>query len=136
MQVKTQLIGPRAVLNRHRSESSLPEGSQSLVSRIEPGRVTQVQPLHGLAQVRLRGLYDGVVVGIHQRERMDTELITHMHFAEQVKKVGPVLAVCKYPASLRTSMKYVIPSVSDPDSQMPRHASQTIMNVGTRQSLS
>jgi hypothetical protein len=33
-------------------------------------------------------------------------------------------------------MKYVIPSVSDPDSQMPRHASQTIMNVGTRQSLS
>ena len=51
--VQAQCIGPCTVFNRHRPKPPLPEWPRGSMSRVEPRRVTQVQPLHACTEIRI-----------------------------------------------------------------------------------
>ncbi len=91
------------------------------MSRIEPRRVTEVEPLHAGTEIRLRCLHNGMIMCRHQRERVDPEAIAHMHFPQQLQEVRAVAVVPEYLASLRTPMEYMIPPIENLDSKRSCH---------------
>ena len=83
---------------------SLPQRPNPVLTRVKPSRITQVQPLHGSAQIRLRGLGDEMVMRVHQRIRVqaDTELL--MDVPQQLKEMLAVPTVSENATPLRAPM--------------------------------
>ena len=69
--VQAQIKGPGLVLHNNIPEPALPQGSHTLMTRVEPAGVRTVKPLHPLAQIGIGRLDNQVMVVIHQRIGVD-----------------------------------------------------------------
>ena len=99
----------RPVFNRHRPKPPLPEWPRGSMSRVEPRRVTQVQPLHACTEIRIRRLHNGMIMCTHQGERVNPEAIALMHFPRQLQEVRAVAVIQEYLAPLCAAVEHMIP---------------------------
>src|ERR1022692_3381519 len=96
---------------------------------VEPDTVTDIEPLHRPAQIRLRQLDHQVIVIIHQHERVQTYPEPPSHFGQQPAKMFPIPVVSVNGAPFIAAPRYMIPPPGTLDTQWSGHAPNLIHNL-------
>ena len=121
MQVTAQFQGAAARVEQDRFETPLKKMPAALVTPVEPGGVTEVEPLHGAAQMGFAQAQQQMIVVVHQREGAHAHPEAVGHFRQRLEKMGAVPVIPKDGTPLVAAAGHVIPSAGVLDAQGPGH---------------
>ena len=88
---------------------------------VVPGAVGNVEPLHGLAQVRVLCFDLQMIMGTHQRVSMDLQGEALGELAEKLQKMQVPVVVGENRSLFHAPVDHMIPAPWDIESQRPGH---------------
>jgi hypothetical protein len=100
---------------------------------IEPRAVAAVQPLHPLAEIRVRRLNNGMIVVAHQSVSMDPEPVSLVHVCQQLQEMRPIPIVREDIPPLDAPPEDVIPAIRYRDPQRSCHVNTSSSSRVRRQ---
>ncbi len=119
--VDTQIVCPAHALNQAAAEAALKQWANPTVPTVIPSAVAYVQPVHCLAQIRIRGLQQKVVMVSHAHIAMHEHAKPFRQLRQQVQKVPSVFVVGKDSLPVDTARGHVVPPISRIDSKRSCH---------------
>ena len=104
-----------------RFEASSEKVPVALMEAVVPGAIRNVEPLHGLAQVRVLRFDLQMIVGAHQRVGMDLQGEALGELAEKFQKIEVPVVVEENRSLFHAPVDHMIPPSWDIESQRPGH---------------
>src|SRR5690349_10194647 len=95
MDVACDLLPPRVVLNEHGAKPALQQMTVALVPAVKPQAIACVEPVHGAAEVGLRGFQQQVIMVIHHRVSVHPGAKTLPQVTKQFQKMKTVAFIAE-----------------------------------------
>lgn len=121
-------VGPtadKANGNRRARARPLNARRRSSRTRVEPRAVAGIEPLHALAEIRVRCLQGKVVTVLQQHVRVKNKPAGLTKPFQQLQEMLPIRIIPENPASLPSSSDDMVPPIGNQHAQRPSDAARS-----------